>query len=400
MLKTALLRPIWGSFWDFSKTRFHARNYPFKGNFRPFSYLGVLRATYTLLQLIQKDEIDEFIIFVNQTNYPLSSEIKQSIFETNNLLIKKKPTLIEYSVFYGAIQIFKYLYMNDVKLTRSLFIYAIHGRNNEIIHFLEENVDDISIEECIFESIKCHHEELFDYFMSKYENKINHSILLHSIQYYNYSNFDFNENFNDEQCFKYLCKYNYIDIVKSLLKRCQFDLKSSMMAAAKKGNIEIASLLIDKFGIPKNAFFNCQFLTEITIPSSVTAIESRAFSNCHSLTRVTFPLSVTAVGEDAFSVCSSLLEVELPNVSFIGGNAFYQCSSLTEVKLPSSMSEIESGAFKKCTSLRTINFPSSLNRMGDEIFSDCSSLIEIIFPSSIKEINQSTFARCKSLKRI
>ena len=58
-------------------------------------------------------------------------------------------------------------------------MYAIHGRNSEIIYILEEN--DIkppgnTYKECILESIKCYHNEIADYLMNNFyflkENEI------------------------------------------------------------------------------------------------------------------------------------------------------------------------------------------------------------------------------------
>ena len=59
--------------------------------------------------LIRQDLIDDFISHVSRTNISLTSKIEPSIFETNQFLIENKPTLIEYSAFYGSIQICKYL---------------------------------------------------------------------------------------------------------------------------------------------------------------------------------------------------------------------------------------------------------------------------------------------------
>ena len=52
---------------------------------------------------------------------------------------RKKITLIEYAAFFGSIQIFNYLKLNKISLTPSLWKYAIHGNNAEIIQILEEN---------------------------------------------------------------------------------------------------------------------------------------------------------------------------------------------------------------------------------------------------------------------
>ena len=91
-------------------------------------------------QIIRNDKIEDFIIYVNRNNYSLNSIIRPSIFETNNLLMKKKQIkLIEYAAFFGSIQIFKYLKNNSkVELGLPLWIYAIHSDNPELIEILEE----------------------------------------------------------------------------------------------------------------------------------------------------------------------------------------------------------------------------------------------------------------------
>lgn len=62
-------------------------------------------------------------------------------------------------MLYGAIQIFKYLQLNRVPLTSSLWLFAIHGKNAEMIHLEYNRVKPIdnSFDQCFKESIKCHH---------------------------------------------------------------------------------------------------------------------------------------------------------------------------------------------------------------------------------------------------
>ena len=75
-----------------------------------------------ICKLIRNDSIQEFNAYVHKNNISLSkTEINNSIFETNQFLMKKKVTLIEYAAFFGSIQIFKYLIMNGVDLTPSLW---------------------------------------------------------------------------------------------------------------------------------------------------------------------------------------------------------------------------------------------------------------------------------------
>ena len=117
-------------------------------------------------KLIREDLIEEFDEHITKANLSLNIKIAESIFETHPLLVEKQATLIEYAAFFGSIQIFNYLRMNNVKLTPSLWIYAIHGRNSEIIHILEDNhvkPEDTTFTECLVESIKCHHNEIAEY---------------------------------------------------------------------------------------------------------------------------------------------------------------------------------------------------------------------------------------------
>ena len=118
-----------------------------------------------ICSLIRQDLVEEFIKFVNRTNLSLLSTIKPSIYETDIFLMGKYLTLIEYAAFYGSIQIFQYLLLNQVKLTESLWTCAIHSNNAEMIHLLETNLKlkENEYDDILKESIKCHHNDICDY---------------------------------------------------------------------------------------------------------------------------------------------------------------------------------------------------------------------------------------------
>ena len=87
--------------------------------------------------MIRQDSIEEFVAYVTKMNISLTQKIEPSLFDTNQLFMNQ--TLIEYAAFFGSIQIIRYLKYSKVQLTESLWIYAIHSNNAELIHFLEEN---------------------------------------------------------------------------------------------------------------------------------------------------------------------------------------------------------------------------------------------------------------------
>ena len=177
-------------------------------------------------ELIRKDLIEEFIIYVNKTNLSSNSFIEISIYETNPLLLKIEPTIIEYCAFYGSIKVFKYLFQNGAKITPDLWIYAIHGNNPELISFLEDNKikpKDDSYEKCLKESIKCHHNDMADYLKNNYindnddKNMSYYNVYSYAFCYHNYAYFP--ENLIDHKfVFFYACQYDYINIVDYLMK--------------------------------------------------------------------------------------------------------------------------------------------------------------------------------------
>ncbi len=78
-------------------------------------------------------------------------------------------------------------------------------------------------------------------------------------------------------------------------------------------------------GIGAAAFRDCDELTAITIPDSVTTIGDEAFLSCNSITAITIPNSVTSIGDRAFSGCK-LSSITIPeSVTVIGGNPFTSC---------------------------------------------------------------------------
>ena len=75
--------------------------------------------------------------------------------------------------------------------------------------------------------------------------------------------------------------------------------------------------------IGRSLFYNCNYMTSVTIPNSVTSIEENAFGDCDSLTSVTIPESVTNIGDYAFQRCNSLTSVTISDsVTNIGWNVF------------------------------------------------------------------------------
>ena len=185
---------------------------------------------YKICRIIQKDDINEFIEFIQQQKISFNKTINYSVFEANSFLndhfkmqmtnrYYDKISLIEYAAFYGSIQIFTYLQNNGVKLTPSLWIFAIHGNNVELINILENN--DIKPKDSFIdvfkEAIRCHHNSIANYLEKKYLiNSTEKSVVIQSLKYHNYA--FIKENCIDQSFLVYLCKYDYPIFVEMTLE--------------------------------------------------------------------------------------------------------------------------------------------------------------------------------------
>ena len=139
-------------------------------------------------------------------------------------------SLIEYAAFFGSIQIFNHLRFVNAKLTSRLWYLAIHGKNAEIIHFLEDNyveLEDKSYKKMFYESIKCHHIEIANYFMNNFFKKAKKIRLILS---FNVSSIMilpfFQKELIIESSFYYFCKYDFCTLVDFLLKNENIDINN------------------------------------------------------------------------------------------------------------------------------------------------------------------------------
>lgn len=146
-------------------------------------------------------------------------------------------------------------------------------------------------------------------------------------------------------------------------------------------------------GLRGNTFSNMPFLTEVSLPDSITEIRGQAFKNCRSLERVTLPKHLTYLGGEAFYHCSSLEEVNLPvGLTEIRGNTFEECSSLLRIEIPDNVTRIGGHAFYGNTSLEevVISPDSKLQQIGSSAFRCCDSLREITLPRGVS-VNERAF---------
>jgi len=94
---------------------------------------------------------------------------------------------------------------------------------------------------------------------------------------------------------------------------------------------------------------------EVVVPEGVIETGMLAFYDCEGITKVVLPSSLYIIGKHTFSGCKQLASIEMKEgLETIENSAFVRCSALTKVVLPSTLSKIVNYAFSKCSGLQHV----------------------------------------------
>lgn len=262
-----------------------------------------------LCNLIRNDLIDDFIVYVNRNNLPVNSTIAQSIYETNKFLFKNDPSLIEYSAFYGSIQIFQYLRINNANLSSKLWLYSIHGRNAELIHLLEYNhiePPNKSFKKCLNESIQCHHNNFANYIKETLLQRHN-EVEEENDDDDNYNDYDIFHELNELSCiFKY---HNYElfpnDLTNStsiIYNLIAYNYSKLFDIYSNSQNLLVPLFNLDDYiGLPNNEYSS--------IFGSCSVIRHRITNQVF-----TFAISTRKIGEDYLNEFDVLSKTQYPSL--------------------------------------------------------------------------------------
>ena len=140
--------------------------------------------------------------------------------------------------------------------------------------------------------------------------------------------------------------------------------------------------------ISYGAFYHCDSLNDVSIPTSVTRIEPYAFDKTpwiENTQTATYPFLIVGDGI-LIAYDGSESVVNIPGgVKQIGPQVFKDHMGITAVNIPDSVEVICEEAFMGCKNLKTVNGGNQLIRVEDRAFWDCP-LSTVKIPASVQEI--------------
>ena len=161
------------------------------------------------------------------------------------------------------------------------------------------------------------------------------------------------------------------------------------------------------------SFSELNYLTKISLPSSLKMIEEyacsgcaidtivipsgeisrSAFHGCKNLRCCILGNKVKSINFSAFGYCDKLDSIDFgPSVTNIGPSAFQWCTNLKECKIGDNVTDIESQAFDYCSGLEKIIIGAKVTNIGWAAFYACNNITNITcFAITPPKLNQSFF---------
>lgn len=186
--------------------------------------------------------------------------------------------------------------------------------------------------------------------------------------------------------------------------------------------------------IPHDCCLDMKELKSITIPRSVTKIDSEAFRGCIGIKHLTWnAIQDVNIGLWALPQSSNIEQLTIgKDVQYIPARLAAH-SKIASIVFPSSLKAIPQGAFMECVNLTSLHIPASVGTINDDAFLGCTSIATITvdasnhtfdsrdncnaiirsetnslvlgcnnstIPSTIKEISNNAFYGCTEITKI
>ncbi len=135
-------------------------------------------------------------------------------------------------------------------------------------------------------------------------------------------------------------------------------------------------------GIGSNAFADKAYLQSVSIPGTVTFIDTRAFAGCTGISYFYIPSSVVSIGQNAFYNTGVYNRYSnWSNGALYVGNALVEVedSYTGDFTVKTYTSVIADWAFAGCSGITSVTIPKNLIAIGYRSFTGCSSLTDVYY---------------------
>lgn len=142
----------------------------------------------------------------------------------------------------------------------------------------------------------------------------------------------------------------------------------------------------------------------VTIPERVTLINRGAFYDCDFITKVTLPYVLACIGCEAFAGCIALSVIEnffvVTQIEYIEADAFVDTLWLEE-KLDENGFMIYDSALLGYRGTGThVTIPDGIQFIADATFMHCEEMTHVTIPDSVAYIGCEAFFGCQNLARV
>lgn len=154
------------------------------------------------------------------------------------------------------------------------------------------------------------------------------------------------------------------------------------------------------YGGSKMLYLNGEVVTDLTIPAGVTDVMPYAFYKCNIAT-LNVGNDVNIIRSEAFKQCPNLMTVTIGgNVKTLGNDVFSGCNKLASISLSQSVDSIGKSCFVNCKSLTDVVLPDDIDYIAESLFDGCNGLTNVHLPANLEIVGNISFRGCKALQMI
>lgn len=157
--------------------------------------------------------------------------------------------------------------------------------------------------------------------------------------------------------------------------------------------------------ISYGAFYHCDGLERVSLPTSITLVEPKAFSYTPWMENFLsgMPVEGNESGDGNYLISGGVLvayrgtdsQAVIPDgVRVIAADAFRDHGELESVTIPDSVTVIGEGAFEGCGNLTTVSLGSKVQQIKDRAFEGCG-LQQVTLPESAREVGLRAFGNAE-----